>query len=258
MKTLRTVAAMALVIGSSSALSAPIMHIHDGRTLATLDVANGAVVLIGAMGTTITDIAFDPTGNLFGLSFTGLYSINKTTGAASFIGNHGIGLGNALVFGADGTLYGAGAGTTSLFSINPATGAGTSLGSMGFRSGGDLAFNGGSFFLASTTNQLIKVDLGNLANSAAVGAFGVSSTFGIATGSDGVLYAVAGNTVYTVNTATGAATNPVSFAGQGLGQVFGESFFGEANETPVTEPGILGLLGMGLFGLSRLGRNLRS
>ena len=34
--------------------------------------------------------------------------------------------------------------------------------------------------------------------------------------------------LYTVNTTTGAATNPVSFGGQGLNQAFGESFFTES------------------------------
>lgn len=256
MKVQKILAALALA-SSAGAFAAPIMHIHDGTRLATLDVANGAVNIIGAMGTTITDIAFDPLGNLYGLSFTNLYAINKTTAAVTLIGAHGIAGGNALVFGSDGTLYGMGNGTTNLFSINTSTGAGSSLGSTGFRSGGDLAFNAGNFYLASSTSQLIRLDLGNLSNSAAVGSFGVGSTFGIATGSDGVLYSVANNTVYKVDTATGAATSPVSFAGQGLGQVFGESFFGEAN-VPVTEPGVIGLLGFGLFGLSRLGRKQRS
>jgi hypothetical protein len=255
----KTLVALAVSGGCGVALAGPIMHIHDGARLATLDVANGAVNIIGGFGTTITDIAFDPLGNLYGLSFTNLYSINKTSGATTLIGSHGISGGNALVFGANGTLYGAGNGTTNLFSISTATGAGTSLGSMRFRSGGDLAFNGGNFFLASSGSQLVKIDLGNLANSAAVGSFGVGNTFGIATGSDGILYSVADNTVYKVNTATGAATSPVSFARQGLRQVFGESFFGEAGvPVPVPEPDVLALLSIGLIGLSRLGTKRRS
>lgn len=245
------------VIGNTFA--GPIMHVHDSSgNLGTVDVATGSVTVIGNMGVTMTDIAFSPTGSLFGLSFTGLYSINPTTAAATFIGNHSIPGGNALVFGNDGKLYGGGFSTTSLFTINTTTGAGTNLGNMGFASGGDLAFKDGSLFLASSSNQLVKVDLSNLANTSAIGSFGVSGVFGLATGSDNVLYAVAGTTVYKVDTTTGAATDPVSFAGHGLGTAFGQSFFTEAcsvncGPVPVPIPATLALLSIGLtvLGISR-------
>jgi hypothetical protein len=200
MGTLRLLRAIAvagvLATGVGTANAAPIMHVHDSSgTLGTVDVATGTVNVIGNMGVVMTDIAFDPLGNLYGLSFGSFYSINPTTAAATFIGNHGINTGNALVFGTDGTLYAAGAGSLSLFTINPATGAATNLGSMGFASGGDLAFNAGEFYLASSGSQLVKIDLANLANTAAVGSFGVGGVFGLATGDNGVLYAVASTSI---------------------------------------------------------------
>lgn len=242
--------ALALALTCGAAAAAPVMYVHDSAgKLGTVDVATGSVELIGSMGVVMTDIAFDPDGDLFGLSFTGLYSINAASGAATFIGNHGIAGGNALVFGAGGTLYAAGS-STGLYSLNTLTGAGTLLGGMGFASAGDLAFNGGNLYLAATTNQLVQVDLSVPASSFAVGSFGVAGVFGLATGDNDVLYAVAGTTIYEVDTTTGAASNGVSFGLQGLGEAYGESFYTEAGAPPPTsvpEPSTLPLLGIGVL-----------
>lgn len=236
--------------------AAPIMHVHDSNgNLGMVDVTTGDVSLIGSMGVTMTDIGFDPVGNLYGIGFNGLYSINETTAATTLIGNHGIASGNALVFDDGGTLYAAGASSNSLYTIDPLTGASTSLGIMGFASGGDLAFSGGDLYLASSTSALIRIDLNNIGNTAVVGSFGVNGVYGLATGDNGTLYAVANTTIYTVNTATGAATNPVNFAGQGLGQAYGQGFYTEAgadggSTTPLSAPAPLILFGLGLTGLA--------
>lgn len=232
----------------------PILYIHDSLgNLGIVDVPTGTVNGIGNMGVVMTDIAFDPTGNLYGLSFGSLYSINPTTAASSFIGNHGIPGGNALVFGTDGTLYGAGS-SSSLYTINTTTGSATSYGNMGFASAGDLAFNSGNFFLSSTTNHLIEINLAGGAVGTDVGPFGFSNVFGLATGDDGVLYGVSGSTIFSVNTSTGAGSFVSNYGGQGLGISFGSSFFKEA--TTVPEPTTMLLLGSGLIGLAAFRKKL--
>jgi len=239
--------------GSAIANAAPIMHVHDSSgNLATVDVVTGAVNVIGNMGVTMTDIAFDPNGNLFGVSFTSLYSINAQTAAASFIGNLGRSSGhNSLVFSSTGTLYAASGTSTDLFTINTATGAAASLGNMGFASGGDLAFFNDEFYLASVASELVKIDLGNLANTSAVGPFGVANVFGLATGDNNILYGVGGTLICEVNTASGAASACVDYGGQGLGQAFGQSF---STEAVVPEPGTALLLGVGMAVLSMRAR----
>ena len=256
--------AMALVVSAFAghAAAAPVMYVHDSvGTLGTVNVQTGEVDIIGSLGVTLTDIAFDPQGNLWGVSFGAFYSVNATTAETTFVGSHGINAANALVFGTNGTLYSAGNLTDNLFTIDTASGAATSLGSMGFRSGGDLAFNDGQLYLASNNAELIRIDLSDLANTELVGAFGVDNVFGLATGDDGILYGVGGTQIFAVNTETGAAMNPVEYGGQGLSQAFGQSFFTEAgaqpDPTPVPAPGPFALIVLGLLAMGSLRRGRR-
>lgn len=250
MRSMRAVAPLALLAILATAhdgRAAPILHTHDavGR-LGTVDVATGSATVIGTMTAVMTDIAFAPDGRLFGLDFFNLYTINPLTAAVSLIGSHGVPGANALVFRTDGTLFAAGGSSTNLYTLDPASGAATSLGSIGFASAGDLAFNGGSFFLSSISNQLVRITLGPTLSAVTVGAFGFSNVFGLATADDGILYGLSGTQVLRVDPATGAGTLASSFAGQGLTTAYGSSFTTEA----VPEPGTALLLATGLMVLA--------
>ncbi|MDA1166586.1 MAG: VWA domain-containing protein, partial [Planctomycetota bacterium] len=209
--------------------TAPQLYVHDDRgRLATVDVANGTVDVIGAMGVILTDIAFDPQGDLYGISFTDLYRIDAGSAVTTKIGPHGIPGGNALVFKTDGTLYGAGFASTNLYEINPANGATTLLGDMGFASAGDLAFHQGSLYLTSSTNELILIDPSGAVSGTLVGDLGFPFAYGLATADDGILYALSDTRVLAVNATTGAATVATTFGGQDFSVSYGSSFRTEA------------------------------
>lgn len=107
--------------------------------------------------------------------------------------------------------------------------------------------------MASLSNKLVDIDLDNLSNTVAIGSFAVSGVFGLATGNDNNLYAVANTSVFSVNTSTGGTIDLVSFAKQGLGQAFGlSSFIPEiVIATQITEPATIMLFLSGLFGLRK-------
>ena len=213
------------------------LYTHDSEgQLAVVDVDNGQVTLVGDMGVEITDIAFAQDGRLFGLSFTTLYEIDRRTAVATAIGSHGIPGGNALVFAADGTLYGMGGTSTQLFEVNPATGESTALGDVGAASAGDLAFRGGQLYLSTVSHDLQAIDLGPPATGAEVGPFGFFDVYGLATSDAGVLYGIGGTEIFSVDPVSGEGTFLSDYGGQGLAVAYGSSFLGESFQACPLEP----------------------
>jgi hypothetical protein len=252
----RTSVACALFSSVIAAHAAPTLWVSTGGSgLATVDVATGATSFIGNTGLALTDIAFSPTGDLYGISFSSLYKVNSTTGATTLVGGLGSvsGTANALVFGSNGTLYMAG---SSLYTVNTTTGTASAIGSIGYQSGGDLAFVGGNLYMASSGNQLIDVDITTGAG-VLIGSLGVGSMFGLATPDNVNLYGVAGQSVYLVNTTSGAATLQSTFAPILSGGAFGLAFLTEAGGgNNVPEPGTLALVSLALL-CTAAGRRLR-
>ena len=149
-RLLTIIFSLTLILNAGSLNAAPVLWVGDiFGTLGTVDVATGDVTIIGKMEKTMTDIAFDPSGNLYGIDGVRLYSIDKTIAAITLIG--GPVFANSLVFGSDGTLYTA---TSSLLTVDPTTGSSTLIGSGGdpYNSSGDLAFIGGELYLSSVAS----------------------------------------------------------------------------------------------------------
>jgi uncharacterized repeat protein (TIGR01451 family) len=211
---------------SFSSITSPFYINDSSGNLGEVNVATRQVRVIGSMGVTLTDIAFDPRGNLYGLSSSAFYRIDPQTAAITLIGRHGIPCGNALEFDDNGTLFATGCSTTSLFTVDIATGVATPFGNMGFSSRGDLAFNNGTLYLAASNNQLVRIDLANGAVGTAVGPFGFRSVFGLDTDTNRALFGFSHTTVLSVNLSTGVGTPVFDYGGHGLGRANGASFPG--------------------------------
>ena len=138
-----------------------VMYSGDSaRKLWTTDLSNGNSVLVGTMQQLMFDIAFDGSGDLFGVSSAGsLYRINPANAVTSLIGSGlGVGVVNALEYSAtDSQMYGANQ-SGGFFSINTVTGVATSIGSGSPGAGGDLAEDAAGVMYMSSINTLVKVD----------------------------------------------------------------------------------------------------
>lgn len=225
--------------------ASPVLWSGDssGR-LGTVDVATGNVNVIGNMGVIMTDIAFDPNGNLWGITFNNLYKIDKTTAESTLIGNLGTSA-NSLVFDSSGVLYTA---NSSLYTVDTSTGSTSLVGNGGdsYSSSGDLAFVGGELFLSSSGgDNLVKINTTDGSGSL-IGNIGLSSVFGLASPNGTDLFGLAGNSVLSIDSITGSGTSILDYSGQGLGSAFGSAFVTEA---VVPIPAAAWLFGTGLLAL---------
>ncbi len=194
--------------------------VTDHPKLITVDPETQVTTIIGDTslnGTSIElmDIAFSPSGDLYGVSQDSLYLVNSGTGALSLIGSLGGPKANALIFNDAGVLYAAGGNTLfwndgirTLYTVNTTTGLATSVGTSTFNSSGDLAFlNGGLYItsIGSTTNELFSVNPANAAASM-VGAINIPWIFGIGAYNNTLYGASYDQDILTINTTTGLGT----------------------------------------------------
>jgi hypothetical protein len=174
----------------------------NGGNLITVNTATGVGTLVGAMGAGVVPaLAVDPaTGTLYagrGGGLPNLYTVNTVTGAATLVGNSGLGVAaiGAMDFRADGTLFASvniagdgGTGSDHLATINTATAVATVIGPFGVCMGVVIPSVGGGACSIEGMEAIAFDNAGTL--------WGASSQRGAA-GAPGL---------YTINTATGAAT----------------------------------------------------
>ncbi len=246
-----TVFAAMLGMGATTGAHAadPQVWVSDAKgNIGLVDVVTGGVTNLHNTGHVLTDIGFVG-GTLYGATFTDLYSVSTTTGAATHVGAFPGGGGgmNALV-GNGASLLGASAADNNLFTINPATAATTITGVLqpGV-SAGDLTFAGGALYASEVdaangnVDMLVNATTGTKIADFTTGGGTLTDVFGLAT-TTGQVYAVAGTQVYSVNLSTGALTPLGNWSSSQLGQAFGEA--AAAAPFPNIGEGLLGFAAM--------------
>lgn len=250
--------ALTLLLTAVPARAQLFVHSLGDREFGQINLNTLTYNLIGRTSVEFFDIAFNPSGDLFGI--TGrpadrrLYQIDPTNAVTTLVGNHNVQNLNALAFRSDGVLFAAGAGT--LYTMNPATGSVTSLGTMsGFNSAGDIAFDrNGNLYMTTTTNQLVSLNQLN-GSATVVGDLGFDDVFGMAFDPDanimyGISAASGGRRLFQINLTTGAGFAPLTYPSSI--NVGGGSFSREAVAIVVPEPTTLALLGVGCSMLGAL------
>lgn len=215
-----------LVLGATAvAAAAPTGYNTSGTDVRTIDLTTGAGPLLGASGIgqseSFADLALSPSGVLFAVTTDGstgrLYTVNTSTGAATFVANLGIDPANAgLTFTADGRLWMVQA--PSLYLVNTSTGAtslqGTDAAVTAFTG---LAGGCGSELyavrFANPNGELVRIDVsGATPTFTVVGPLGAAvanyNSMKIALDAAGALWGKNTNTqgTFTINLTSGTAT----------------------------------------------------
>jgi hypothetical protein len=222
-----------------TAKAGPVIYVTDSDgQLATVTLGTYAVHIIGKEGVVLTDLGFNPKdGQLYGVSFTSFYWVNRTTGKVTFIGKLGISEANALVFNGQGVAYTAAVDSSERYTINIKTGHVSSVGSMKpFKSAGDLTFyNSGlglsgyyQSSLGSDTPDTLALLNPKTGKAEAYAELKIANLFGIACTSKDTLYGFAGKGVYQLfPSETEISKRAVllkDLTTKGLGDIYGAAF----------------------------------
>jgi hypothetical protein len=232
-------------VAEPSVAAGPTIYVTDsaGR-LATVTLGTYAVHIIGSEGVKLTDIAFNPKdGQLYGVSYTNFYIVNRTTGKATLIGSLDIPgkQATALVFNGQGVAITAAFNSPYLYTINIKTGHVTLVASTtSFASAGDLTFYNGylveSGYLLGTLDPylvFLNPTTGKLELYAELNNPPLPNLLGLACTGKDKLYGFAGTSVYqfVITLKNGIPTTLTtvqlaSLAGKGLAEIWGAAYDG--------------------------------
>jgi hypothetical protein len=154
-----------------------------------VELPSGTVGTLSSAATVFDDIALRPDGTLFAISTDAeLFKVDVKSGNATLVQAIEQGF-NALDFGPDGTLYGAGRNSPGVFTIEVSTGNLTQIATLpkGYESSGDLAVIGGMLLLSvldledaeDMEDRLAAIDLGSGAVTI-IGKTGFACIYGLA------------------------------------------------------------------------------
>jgi hypothetical protein len=267
-RALAGVAAATVIVAGTVSANASSLWIDDtAGNIGLVDTATGTIVpgTLHNTGQILTDIGFIGT-QMYGTTFTSLFTISTATGASTLVGTYGAQAGggmNALV-GNGSSLLGASNAVNTVFNINPANAALSNFATPPLPSAGDLAFASGTLYesgvSASGADALVNVSTGTV-----VGLFHTSSissfnaVFGLA--DDGTsMFAVDGTNIYSVNLSNALLTPLSNYGGHGLIDANGTAFLQENVNVPgpIVGAGLPGLIAAcgGLVALVRRRRKL--
>ena len=251
---------LAGLLAATAARADVILWVDDasgnvGKVDLTTQTVSGVVNT--GLGGNLTDIGFNSSGTLYGTTYTGLYSINQSSGNPTSLGSYNVGAGgmNGLVGSGGTNLLAASGSTNQIYNVNPASpGTSTVYATSPLTSAGDLAFNGSTLYESGVggggNDELVNVNGSSIIGFFTSGGNKTSGLLGIADDGNGTMYAVAGTEVYTVNLSTAVMTPLFNYAGHGLGDDYGAAFIGEGSSSPVPEPASLAVLATAMIGFS--------
>ena len=143
--------------------SGTLYGVDFGSDLYRIDTTNAVATLVGPLSAQVNGLVVSPEGSLYASGGFELYTVNLSSGSATYVGTTGYASSGDLAFTPDGKLLmsaepGLGGPNDSLVNLNLTTAYGTLVGSIGQGSVYGLAESYGTLFGATTSGELLTVD----------------------------------------------------------------------------------------------------